>query len=117
MSRRTKDLSQTLQVEQEITRVQGEMDQADGELAAMQNRIAMQTVTVSYESAAMVAPEGVTAPLALAAHGFVANVFQVLAAIVTVASYLLPFGLLAGVGWLMLKDRRRVAPRTTPPQG
>ncbi len=42
-------LDQTLQIEQEITRVQGEMDQASSELAAMRSRIVMQTVTVTYE--------------------------------------------------------------------
>ncbi len=49
MNRKTKNLDETLQVEQEITRVQGEMDQASSELAAMKTRIAMETVTIAYE--------------------------------------------------------------------
>jgi len=112
MRHKTRNLDQTLQVEQEITRVQGEMDQSDGELAAMKNRIAMQTLTVNYQSQAMVAPDGVTAPLADAGRSFFANVFGVAAVLVTIASYLLPFGLIAApiVWWA----RRRKVPPAAP---
>jgi hypothetical protein len=107
MQRRTKDLDQTLQVEQEITRVQGEMDQASSELAAMKTRIAMETVTISYESTAMAAPEGDAAPLAQAAHGFMGNFFAVLAGLLTVTSVILPFALIAApIVWLASKRRK-----------
>ena len=113
MRRRTRDLDQTLQIEQEITRVQGEMDQTASELAAMQNRIVMQTVTVSYESTAMAAPQGDAAPLASAAHSFLGNVFAVLAGLLTLASFLLPLALVAGplVWWI---TRRRKVPAVQP---
>jgi hypothetical protein len=107
MQRRTKNLGDTLQVEQEITRVQTDMDRASSELAAMQNRVAMQTVEISYESTAMAAPEGDAAPLASAAHSFLGNVYGVLAALVTVASFLLPFGLVAApIAWLVMRRRK-----------
>jgi len=109
MQRRTKNLGDTLQVEQEITRVQGEMDQASSALAAMQTRIAMDTVTISYESTAMALPEGDAAPLAAAAHGFLGNVFAVLAGLLTVVSFVLPFALVAApIAWLI--RRRKPAP-------
>jgi hypothetical protein len=111
MQRRTKDLDQTLQVEQEITRVQGEMDQLSSELAAMKNRIAMETVTISYESTAMAASEGDVAPLAQAAHGFMGNVFAVLAGLLTVTSVLLPFALIAAPVVWWLRRRRPAAAR------
>ena len=113
MRRRTRDLDQTLQIEQEITRVQGEMDQTASELAAMQNRIVMQTVTVSYESTAMAAPQGDAAPLASAAHSFLGNVFAVLAGLLTLALFLLPLALVAGplVWWI---TRRRKVPAVQP---
>ena len=113
MRRRTRSLGDTLQVEQEITRVQGEMDQASSELAAMKNRIAMETVTIAYESTAMAAPDGDAAPLASAAHSFLGNVFAVLAGLLTLASFLLPFGLIAAplVWWL---SRRRKAQPVRP---
>ena len=37
--------------------MQSEMDQASSELAAMKGRVAMQTVSIAYQSAAMAAPE------------------------------------------------------------
>jgi hypothetical protein len=107
MRRRTHSLGDTLQVEQEITRVQGEMDQASSELAAMKTRIAMETVTIAYESTAMAAPEGDAAPLAAAAHSFFGNVFAVLAGLLTVVSYLLPFAIVAApIAWLVSRRRK-----------
>jgi hypothetical protein len=114
MQRRTKNLGDTLQVEQEITRVQGEMDQASSELAAMNSRIAMETVTISYESTAMAAPEGDAAPLASAAHSFLGNFFAVLAGLLTLLSFVLPFALVAApIAWLA----RRRKPGPVPPAG
>ena len=111
MQRRTRNLDDTLAVEQQITQVQGEMDQADSELAAMKARIAMQTLTVSYESAAMVAPQGATAPLAAAAESFMGHVYAGLAVLLVIASYLLPFALVGGpVAW-WLRRRRASVPR------
>jgi hypothetical protein len=78
----------------------------------MKTRIAMQTVTISYESLAMAAPEGDAAPLAQAAHGFMGNFFAVLAGLLTVASVLLPFALIAApIAWWL----RRRKPATTRP--
>jgi len=115
MRHRTKDLDQTLQVEQEITRVQGEMDQSAAELAAMKNRIAMQTLTVTYQSQAMVAPDGVAAPLAVAGRSFLGNVFAVSAVLLTIASYLLPFGLVAApIAWWVAR-RRKARPAAPAP--
>ena len=117
MQRRTRDLDQTLQIEQEITRVQGEMDQAASEQAAMQNRIAMETVTISYESTAMATPQGDAAPLAAAAHGFMGNFFAVLAALLTVTSVILPFGLIAApiVWWMRRRRPQSVLAATANP--
>jgi hypothetical protein len=117
MQRQTKSLDETLAVEQEITRVQTEMDQASSELAAMQGRIAMQTVSVAYTSAALAAPDGVTAPLAEASRGFMGNVVAVLAALVTLASFLLPVGLVAAplVWWIGRLRKPRPALRNGQP--
>jgi len=113
MRRRTKDLDQTLAVEQQITQVQAEMDQASSELAAMKGRIAMQTLTVSYESTAMVAPRGITAPLAEAGKSFAANFIAMLAFLLVCASYLLPFAGAGALVWVFVR-RRRVKPAIQP---
>ena len=117
MKRRTSNLQDTLAVEQEITRVQGEMDQAASELAAMQNRIVMQTVTVSYASPAVASPKGASAPLQAAERGFMANVYGGLAALLTLASFLLPFALVgAPIAWLIARARKK-APAAQKPAG
>jgi hypothetical protein len=116
MQRRTSNLQDTLAVEQEITRVQGEMDQASSELASMKNRIVMQTVTVSYASPAVASPKGQSAPLQAAARGFMGNVYGGLAALLTLASFLLPFALVgAPIAWLIA--RRKKAPAAQKPAG
>jgi hypothetical protein len=108
MQRRTSNLQDTLAVEQEITRVQGEMDQASSELAAMKNRIVMQTVTVAYASPAMASPKGSSAPLQAAERSFMGNAYGGLAALVTLASFLLPFALVgAPIAWLIARSRKK----------
>jgi len=113
MKRRTSNLQDTLAVEQEITRVQGEMDQASSELAAMKTRVAMQTVTVSYASPAVASPKGESAPLQTAERGFMANVYGGLAALLTLASFLLPFALVSApiAWWIARRKRTPAAPK------
>ena len=114
MKRRTSNLQDTLAVEQEITRVQGEMDQASSELAAMKTRVAMQTVTVSYASPAVASPRGDAAPLQAAERGFMGNVFGGLAALLTLASFLLPFALVgAPIAWWIARRKKTPAAAKT----
>jgi len=114
MARRTRDLDDTLQVEQEITRVQGELDQAASQLAMMKNRIAMQTVSIDYRSKALVAPVGVTAPIAEASEDFVSTMAMVFAALIRVAAVLTPFAIIgAPIVWLV--RRRKPAKPAAPP--
>jgi hypothetical protein len=115
MKRRTSSLQDTLQVEQEITRVQGEMDQAASELAAMKTRIVMQTVTVSYASPAVASPKGDSAPLQAAERSFMGNVYAGLAALVWVASFLLPFALVgAPLAWWLARRKKATAASPSP---
>ena len=110
MKRRTSNLQDTLAVEQEITRVQGEMDQASSELAAMKTRVAMQTVSVSYASPAVASPKGESAPLQAAERGFMSNVYGGLAALLTLASFLLPFALVgAPIAWWIARRKKTPA--------
>ncbi len=65
----------------------------------------------------MAAPEGDAAPLASAAHGFMSNVFAVLAGLVTLASFLLPIGLVgAPIAWLISRRRKPQPVRPAPAQ-
>jgi hypothetical protein len=113
MARRTKSLQDTLDVEKEITRVQGEMDQARSDMALMSNRVAMETVTVDYQSLAAVAPDGVSAPVQQASGAFVRNLMGAFAVIITLASYTLPFALIAApLIWLLSRRAKKEAAPT-----
>ena len=64
----------------------------------------------------MAAPKGDAAPLPAAERSFMGNVYAGLAALVWVASFLLPFALIAApvVWWLA---RRKKAPAAPKPAG
>jgi hypothetical protein len=110
LMRRSGDLDETLRIEQEITRVQQEIDAAAAQIVAMKGRIAMQTLNVEYLSKAMVAPDGVTAPIAAASDDFVATMAWVFAVLIRVASVLTPIGLIAGpVVWFFTRRGKKAA--------
>jgi hypothetical protein len=114
MERRTRSLDDTLQVEQELTRVQGEMDAAASEMALMKNRVAMQTLTVEYQSTAMAPADGAGAPVAEASRHFVDHMAVVFAMLINIASVLAPFALIgAPVAWFF--SRRSRVKRAVPP--
>jgi len=115
MARRTRNLQDTLDVEREITRVQGEMDQARSEMSLMSNRVAMETVTVDYQSLSAVAPDGVSAPVQQASNAFLRHIMGAFAVIITLASYTLPFAFIAApLIWLLSRREKKPATPTTP---
>ncbi len=115
MQRRTRNLEDTLQVEQEITRVQGEMDAAASELAMMKGRIAMQTLTLEYQSKGMIAPDGVSAPIARASEDFLATMAMVFAALIRIAAVLTPFVIIGGpVVWFFTRRGKARKPASAP---
>ena len=114
MDRRTRHLDDSLAVEQEITRVQNDIDAQNGELAHMRGRVAMQTLTVEYQSSGMVEPDGPTAPVAQASKAFMGHMMAVFAALMNIASFLLPFAMIAApIVWLV-KRRPAPAPKVPP---
>jgi len=112
MARRTKNLQDTLDVEKEITRVQGEMDQARSDMALMSSRVAMETVTVDYLSLGAVAPDGLSAPVQQAGGAFARHLMAAFAAVITLAAYTLPFAFVAApLIWLLSRRaKKEVAP-------
>jgi hypothetical protein len=114
--RRTRHVGDSLAVEQEITQVQNDLNAQASALQDMQDRVAMQTLTIAYESTGQVEPSGPNAPVASAAKAFWGNMMSVLGALVVMASYLLPVALLiGGAAWLFGRlQRPKLTPR--PPQ-
>jgi hypothetical protein len=120
LQRRSRHLDDSLAVEQEITRVQDELNSEASSLQDMQDRVAMQTLAIHYQTLAGVAPTGVNAPVISAARSFWGNMMDVLGALLVIASYLLPIALVVGtVAWLIHRTTRRrpVTPQTPPVQG
>lgn len=113
LARRTRHVDDSLAVEQEITQVQNDLNAQASALQDMQDRVAMQTLTIAYESNGQVAPRGSTAPMAAASKAFWGHMMEVFAGLLTIASYLLPFAIIgAPVGWLLT---RRGRPTDKPP--
>jgi hypothetical protein len=93
-------LSELLELERELAEVQGRLDATRSELAVMRGRVAMSEVKLSYQSAGVLAPQGVFAPLAEAVSGVLGAVVSTLAAMVVVLAWGLPWALLVGaVAW------------------
>ncbi len=84
-------LSDLLEVERELARVQGEIDSQESELAVMRQRVNMSTLEIDYQSETLAVASGVFEPLVSAVKGVAGNVIAGLAAMVTIASALLPW--------------------------
>lgn len=99
LAQRPGKLEELLQLEKQIADVQGEIDATQSELTAMQGRVQMQELTLNYRSKSAPLGPRVTGPLARAFGGFLGHAIGVSAALVTLASYLLPLAMLGGFGW------------------
>jgi hypothetical protein len=108
-------LSDLLEVERELARVQGEIDSVQSNLAVMRTRVAMSVLTLSYQSAPRSVGSGTFEPMRNALAGFVGVVVRGFATIVTVIAFLIPFAVvIAPIVWalLVLRRRRRGRSRT-----
>lgn len=108
-------LSELLELERELARVQGEIDAAQSELNVMRARVQMAQMTVSYAPADQAFAGKTVEPLAKALTGAFGIVVWGLAAIVVIAAFLTPF-VLVGVPliWLLRRWRARRKARTEP---
>ena len=84
-------LSDLLDVERELARVQGEIDSRESELAVMRQRVNMSTLDIDYQSETQAVASGVFEPLVSAFKGIVSNIVAGFAAMITIASAILPW--------------------------
>lgn len=97
-------LSDLVEIERELARVQGDIDSTTSQLAVMRGRVAMSDVTLSYQSRGVLAPRGVWSPLVGAFTDFIGIVAFTLAAMVRLVAWLLPWVLVGGgLIWLFRK--------------
>lgn len=113
-------LSDLVEIERELARVQGEIDSTTSQLAVMRGRVAMSEVSLDYQSEGVLAPSGVWSPLTGAFKDFIGIVAWTLAAMVRLIAWCAPWVLLgAGLLWLLRKrlpKRLRLFGRKTPPE-
>lgn len=104
-------LSDLLDVERELARVQGDIDSTESNLAVMRTRVAMSTLTVDYTSAGAPVTDRTLEPIKQALVRFIGIVAEGIGAMIQIVAYLLPWALLLWlVVWLLrLWGRRRKA--------
>lgn len=108
-------LSELLELERELAEVQGRLDATRSELAVMRARVAMSELKLTYESAGVIAPQGVFAPLAKAVSGVLGILVSTLAAMVTVLAWTAPWMLIVGAtAWIWRKLQARRPVRKSP---
>jgi hypothetical protein len=120
LAERPGKLTELLEVERELARVQGEIDSAVSTLAVMKTRVATSALTLRYESGAVTRPVGAWAPLAQAFADVAAVLAKSLAGLVMVVAWISPWALVFGlVVWALRKRlprlRRKPLPDEAPP--
>ena len=116
-------LSDLLDVERELARVQSQIDAQQSNLAVMRTRVSMSELTVAYESAPLAVAGDTFEPLTDAFAGFTGVLIRGVAIIITLIAALLPWVALVGlIVWGVLSWRARrggklfgKAPRPPPP--
>jgi hypothetical protein len=108
-------LADLLEVENELARVQGEIDSAQSELAVMRGRVAMSELKIRYTSAGVWAPEGTWAPIGEAGRESVSLVVFAVALLMRVIAFLAPFAvLIGGAAWVVRRARPKRKPAAAP---
>lgn len=101
-------LSDLLDVERELARVQGEIDSTQSNLAVMRARVDMSELTITYQSAPRPVGSDTFEPLRQAGANFLGIVVGGFAAIIVLIAGLLPFAIvLVPIVWGLLAWRRR----------
>ncbi|MEZ5938904.1 MAG: DUF4349 domain-containing protein [Hyphomonadaceae bacterium] len=116
LAERPGKLSDLLEIERELARVQQQIDSTESILAAMKLRVAMSTVTLNYSPKYSAVSESVWRPLGDAFANFVPNVARSLADLVEwLSQVLLGLAVLAVIAWLLIpRILRRIRKAQTP---
>ena len=120
LATRQGELSELLEVERELARVQTEIDSTQSELAVMRTRVATSTVTMLYGSQGVLARPGVFQPVTDAVNSSLHLVALSIGILISLVSGLLvPVAVIIGLIWLIRRLwpslGRRGAPVVTPP--
>jgi hypothetical protein len=108
-------LSNLLEAERELARVQGEIDSFESNLSVMRARVNMSTMDLSYQSRQIAVGGGTFEPLGDAITGFFGVMARSLAAMITFLAGILPFALVLvpaayyGLKWRAALVSKRMA--------
>jgi hypothetical protein len=116
-------LSDLLEVERELARVQGEIDSVQSNLAVMRTRVSMSELTIQYQSAPRSVGSDTFEPLRNAFANFLGIVVGGFAFIITLIAGIIPLAVvIVPIVWAILAWRRRRggklfnrAPKAEPP--
>jgi hypothetical protein len=101
-------LSDLLDIERELARVQAEIDSTESVIAALKARVGMSTLTISYEPKTSAVSESVWRPLSSAFRGFLPNIVGSLAGLVEfVSAALIWIVILAAIVWFLIRRFRK----------
>jgi hypothetical protein len=101
-------LSDLLEVERELARVQGELDATQSNLAVMRTRVSMSELNLSYRSAPRPVGSDTFEPLRNAFANFLGIIVAGFAAIITIIAGLIPVAVVViPIVWLILRWRKR----------
>jgi hypothetical protein len=115
-------LSDLLDIERELARVQAEIDSTESVIAALKARVGMSTLTISYEPRVSAVSRSVWRPLGNAFRNFMPNIVESLAGVVEFVSAFLIWIVVLGVaGWFLFRRfsragrARAAAGKSEPP--
>lgn len=114
---KAKTIGETVEVQQQLTRVRQEIEQAAGQRARLQDAAALGTIRANlFEPGAEAVQEpGDPNPVAEGARDAVDASFAVIGGTLVVLGYVLPLGLLVLIGWALWRIvTRRRAPTVVP---
>ncbi|HKE89218.1 MAG TPA: DUF4349 domain-containing protein [Gemmatimonadales bacterium] len=112
VAQRTGKLSDVLAVEQELARVREEIERYQGRLRYLQTRAAVSTLSLTIHMPIPVVDEGSPGVMGEAVRDAWRNFIAVLALLIQSLGVIIPLGVVAGAGWLVVRRFRRPPPTT-----
>ena len=100
-------LSELLETERELTRVQGEIDSAESQLAVMRQRVATSLLNLNYQSAANPVTGGAFRPVVDAFNEFFGIVMGGFGVIIRLLAMIIPALFVIVPGWWLFRRWRR----------
>ena len=108
LSTRTGKLDEVLRVERELARVREEIERYEGRLRYLSSRAAISTLTITvHEPVAILGNTPGENPIAAALHRAWKNFVALVAGVVASLGVVIPLALLALVGWMGYRRRKR----------